>query len=158
MNPATRPRFRFEGLALIARVRSPGTGTNRWAAPASRICSIAMVIASSLGLMHDLSASSPAPVERVLPAESFLSFEDKLDGRCQNLSPGGKLTIIHNAHPTETIRFRLIRYFVDVRQQGRATGVLLPDGNPVKIGCNLVDGRKQRWVVEKADFIAPLPE
>ena len=137
--------------------RQLGGGSKSCAVRPRRVLAFVMVAAAALSFTRDLSASQLAR-EPIFKAESFLSFEDKLDGRCQNLSPGGKLTVIHNAHPTKTIRFRLIRYFVDVRQQGRATGVLLPGGNPVNIGCNLVDGTKQQWAVEKADFLARLPE
>jgi len=95
---------------------------------------------------------SSAASEPVAPAESFLSFEAKMDGKCQNLSEGGKLQVMRNTHPARPIRFRLIRYFVDVRQRGRATGIAEPGGEPIKIGCTLVGGRPQRWVVERAEF------
>ena len=75
-----------------------------------------------------------------------------MDGKCQNLSQGGKLQVMRNTHPAQPIRFRLIRYFVDVRQRGRATGIAEPGGEPIKIGCTLVGGRPQRWVVERAEF------
>lgn len=87
-------------------------------------------------------------------AESHLVLEINIDGKCQNLSEGGKLQVLRNLHPTRKIKFRLIRYFVDVRQQGRATGVAQPNGELVKLGCTKVGGRLQRWVVERAEFIA----
>ncbi len=86
-------------------------------------------------------------------AASFLTFETKIDGRCHNLSEGGKLAVLHNSHPTETIKFRLIRYHVDIPQWGRATGTAAPAEAPVKLGCTLVGGREQRWVIERAEFI-----
>lgn len=85
-------------------------------------------------------------------AASFLTFETKIDGRCHNLSEGGKLAVLHNNHPTKTIEFRLIRYHVDVPQWGRATGTALAGEAPVKLGCTLVGGREQRWVIERAEF------
>ncbi|MDA0821471.1 MAG: hypothetical protein O3C28_03500 [Proteobacteria bacterium] len=144
---------RFAAQATLVRnlplVGGPESQTKR----ALRLLVVAIIVAAEFGLPQALSASAAAR-EPVYKAESFLSFEDQADGRCQNLSSGGKLTVIRNAHPTKTIRFRLIRYFVDVRQEGRATGVLLPDSEPAKIGCNRVDGRRQRWVVEKAEFLS----
>ncbi len=98
-----------------------------------------------------LGTASAAGSEPVETAESFLSFEAKIDGKCQNLSEGGKLQVMRNLHPVRKIKFRLIRYFVDVRQHGRATGVAKP-GETVKIGCTTVGGRPQRWIVERAEF------
>lgn len=96
-------------------------------------------------------ASGSAP-EDPGAAANFLSFENRIDGRCHNLSEGGKLTVMHNTHPTNAIRFRLIRYHVDVPQWGRATGTAAPGESPVKLGCTLVGGREQRWVIEQAQF------
>ena len=99
-----------------------------------------------------LGTPSAAGSELVETAEAFLSFEARLDGKCHNLSEGGKLQVMRNLHPVRKIKFRLIRYFVDVRQRGRATGMAKP-GETVKIGCTAVGGRPQRWVVERAEFI-----
>jgi len=85
-------------------------------------------------------------------AATYLTFETKLDGRCQNLSEGGKLAVMHNTHPDRKIDFRLIRYYVDVPQQGRATGTADAGGATVKLGCSRVGGRQQRWVLERATF------
>ncbi|HCU90209.1 MAG TPA: hypothetical protein DGR97_09705, partial [Gammaproteobacteria bacterium] len=66
-----------------------------------------------------LVATALAPVganEQVGLPGSFLIFDKITDGRCQNLSAGGKLQVLLNTHPSRNIRFRLIRYFVDVRQ------------------------------------------
>jgi hypothetical protein len=153
INPLRCPQSHLVAQTLVARRRLLARGAISSATRLWHLLAFAIVVAATVGLTRDLSASQLTR-ELLLKAESFLSFEDTTDGRCQNLSPGGKLTVIRNAHPTKSIRFRLIRYFVDVRQQGRATGVLLPGGDPVKIGCSRVDGRKQRWVVEKADFLS----
>jgi hypothetical protein len=96
-------------------------------------------------------AHGSAPEDRGTAA-NFLTFETKIDGRCHNLSEGGKLAVMRNNHPTETIDFRLIRYHVDVPQWGRVTGTAAPGGPPVKLGCTLVGGREQRWVIERAQF------
>jgi hypothetical protein len=102
-----------------------------------------------LGMLGMLSPQANEPVE---DAQFFLSFEMESDGRCHNLSEGGKLAVLHNSHPTKNINFRLTRYFVDVRQSGRATGIAAPAAEPVKIGCTMVGGRPQRWVVDRAEF------
>ncbi len=117
---------------------------------ASAAVAAATVIAALMA-----TATLPLPTvasEPARSAESYLSFETKIDGRCQNLSTGGKLQIVRNMHPTKEIRFRLIRYYIDVRQRGRATGLAGAAGEPVKLGCTLVGGRTQRWVVERAEF------
>ena len=95
--------------------------------------------------------AAPASEPTELP-ESFLAFETQIDGKCHNLSEGGKLQVLRNSHPTQKLRFRLIRYFVDVRQRGRATGTAEPAGEGVALGCTRVGGRTQRWVIERAEF------
>jgi hypothetical protein len=110
-------------------------------------------LAATGGLFVLAALSLPAAGDEAIDSPaSFLSFESKTDGKCQNLSEGGKLQIMRNLHPTRKISFRLIRYFVDVRQNGRATGIAEPAGAPVKLGCTRVDGHAQRWVVERAEF------
>ena len=88
-------------------------------------------------------------------AVSALEFEQKNDGKCHILSEGGKLMVMHNRHAGKLIEFRLIRYFADVRQQGRATGTIAAGESPIKLGCTLVDGREQRWEIERANFATP---
>jgi hypothetical protein len=109
----------------------------------------AILLLVPLGMLGMLSPQANEPVE---DAQFFLSFEMESDGRCHNLSEGGKLAVLHNSHPTKNINFRLTRYFVDVRQSGRATGIAAPTAEPVKIGCTMVGGRPQRWVVDRAEF------
>lgn len=106
-----------------------------------------------------LLAFGPAGAEDVVTADPltagapFLEFETVLDGNCQNLSQGGKLRKMRNVHGNAKIRYRLIRYFADVPQWGRATGVIAPGDGDIKLGCTLVDGREQRWEIERAEFI-----
>jgi len=110
----------------------------------------AQIIANALiTLALALPVSASEPTEN---AASFLSFETRTDGRCHNLSEGGKLMVMRNNHPSRKIDFRLIRYFIDVPQRGRATGTAEPGGEPVLLGCTLVGGRPQRWDVERANF------
>lgn len=86
-------------------------------------------------------------------AARHLAFEQVGDGKCHILSEGGKLMVMHNKHPESAIKFRLTRYFADVRQWGRATGTAVPGEEPVKLGCTEVEGRVQRWEVERANFV-----
>ena len=86
-------------------------------------------------------------------AANHISFEEKTDGKCHNLSEGGKLLVMYNNHPSEAISFRLIRYYIDVRQRGGATGIAQPGGEPIKIGCTQVGGRPQRWEIQRAHFV-----
>ncbi|MGR8946774.1 MAG: hypothetical protein ACU84Q_01920 [Gammaproteobacteria bacterium] len=99
-----------------------------------------------------IAGAAPADGDATADAANYLRFEQLDDGRCHILSQGGKLMVMHSDHEDKAIRFRLIRYFADVRQQGRATGVAVPGEKPVKLGCTLVDGREQRWTVERAHF------
>ncbi len=73
------------------------------------------------------------------------------DGRCHILSEGGELTVLHNDNPSRTIRYRLVRLFVD-RPQGLMDGEIPPGPEPVKLGCSKVGGRAQTWQVKRADF------
>lgn len=82
----------------------------------------------------------------------YLEFEEVGDGKCHILSEGGKLLVMHNRHPDKAINYRLIRFFADVRQWGRATGTASPTDGPVKLGCTQVDGRQQRWEIERAHY------
>lgn len=107
-----------------------------------------------MGLTFGLQFGGPALAsEPPAAADSFLSFESLVDGRCHNLSERGKLRVMRNDHPSLKIRYRLIRYFVDVPQNGRATGIAEPGGDPIKLGCTLVQGRPQRWDIERAEFL-----
>ncbi len=115
------------------------------------ISTFGKVITSSLLLVATALASVGADEQVRLP-RSFLIFDEIIDGRCQNLSAGGKLQVLLNTHPSRNIKFRLIRYFVDVRQNGRATGIAEISDTPVKLGCTIVGGRVQRWEVERAEF------
>ncbi len=81
----------------------------------------------------------------------WLRFETVLDGRCQNLSEGGKLIVMHNDHPSRTIRYRLLRLHVD-RPQGLMDGSILPREPAQKLGCDRVGGRPQTWQIKRAQF------
>ena len=98
------------------------------------------------------SSSLNAKIVSDPEAARYLAFEAVGDGKCHILSEGGKLMVMHNRHPESAIKFRLTRYFADVRQWGRATGVAVPGEEPVKLGCTEVDGRVQRWEIERANF------
>lgn len=84
-------------------------------------------------------------------ARNFLSIETIPDGKCQILSEGGQLVVLHNTHGSKKIRYRLTRYFAD-KQQGLSTGTVASGDEGQKLGCNKVDGRQQRWQIERAQF------
>ncbi len=115
------------------------------------ISTFGRAITGSLILVAAAFASVGTNEQAELP-RSFLIFDEIIDGRCHNLSAGGKLQVLLNTHPSRNIKFRLIRYFVDVRQNGRATGIAEISDTPVKLGCTKVGGRIQRWEVERAEF------
>jgi len=100
----------------------------------------------------------PARAAAAAAAGDYLAFESVLDGRCHNLSQGGKLRLMRNTHERQPIRYRLIRYFADKRQAGRVTGEIAPGGDPVKLGCTRVDGREQRWEIGRARFAGAADE
>lgn len=113
--------------------------------PSSNRC--AALLAATLLSVPAATTASPAAAD----AASFLELESVGDGRCQILSDGGKLRIMHNRHPAKRIAFRLQRTFAG-KLQGLSTGEIEPGGSPVKLGCTRVDGRPQDWVVERARF------
>lgn len=84
-------------------------------------------------------------------AQDFLTVKSQNDGRCQILSEGGKLVVLRNTHPDRSIRYRLVRYFMDV-PQSRVVGAIAPGEEGQKLGCSRVDGRDQFWKIERAEF------
>ncbi len=84
-------------------------------------------------------------------AAGYLELESVLDGRCQILSEGGKLRVLHNRHGSSTIAYRLLRTFAG-KQQGLSVGEIAANAEPAKLGCTRVDGRPQDWLVERASF------
>ena len=118
----------------------------------SRISALAAaLLLAQTGTAIAAEADAADPLTAGAP---FLEFETVLDGRCQNLSQGGKLRKMRNVHGNAKIRYRLIRYFADVPQWGRATGTITPGDGDIKLGCTLVDGREQRWEIERAEIIS----
>lgn len=107
-----------------------------------------------LGLACLLSAIAigPPALAEDSPAASYLTFESVSDGRCQILSEGGKLRIMHNRHPRSAIRFRLMRVFAG-KPQGLSTGTAETGEQPTKLGCTRVDGREQDWIIERASYL-----
>lgn len=83
----------------------------------------------------------------------YLEFLDQQDAKCYNLSPGGRLRLLKNSHPSYRIRFRLVRYFSHVKQPGFVQGIIEPKGKLFELGCTLVDGRKQWWEIDTASFV-----
>lgn len=102
-------------------------------------------------LILTTSCLVPAHKATAADAASYLTVETVLDGRCHNLSEGGKLAVLRNTHPTKTIRYRLLRLFID-RPQGLLGGSLAPAAGVQKLGCDKVGGRAQTWQVKRARF------
>ena len=84
------------------------------------------------------------------PAD-YLFFQSIPDGKCQTLSDGGKLRLLFSRHPYHGINFRLIRFFAG-KKQGLSQGIIYPHSDGYKLGCSIVDGRQQDWVLERAIF------
>lgn len=87
------------------------------------------------------------------PARDYIEFYDQLDGKCQILSSGGKLTLVKNTHPDKKIRYRFVRMFAGKPQAGMAFGILDPGEEPTKMGCNKVDDHEQMWDIKVAEFM-----
>lgn len=85
-------------------------------------------------------------------AANFIEFESVADGRCQVLSEGGKLRLLHNRHGERAVAYRLIRVFGQGHRQGQVVGTAPAGGEPVPLGCTRVDGRPQDWALERATF------
>jgi len=83
---------------------------------------------------------------------AYLEFESVPDGRCQILSEGGKLRVLHNRHASLTIDYRLLRVFPPTRPQGLVGGTIAAGAEPAKLGCTRVDGREQDWVLKRARY------
>ena len=103
-----------------------------------------------------ISGGATSATETRVPA-SYLAFNSELDGRCYNLSAGGKLVTMINSHPRNSIKFRLTRYFAGV-PQGLSVGAIAPNGGAIKLGCDHVDGRPQGWKIERATLIKAPPQ
>lgn len=87
------------------------------------------------------------------PARDYIEFYDQLDGKCQILSSGGKLTLVKNNHPDKKIRYRFVRMFAGKPQAGVVFGILDPADGPLKMGCNRVDDHEQIWDIKVAEFM-----
>jgi len=107
------------------------------------------------GLVLGLFVAAASSASAESGATAFLALESVNDGRCQNLSQGGKLRILRNTHDERDISYRLIRMFAGNHPQGRSVGRAPAGGAAVKLGCTRVDGREQDWVVERARFADP---
>ncbi len=124
--------------------RQGRTGWQPWLTTILLSVSLAVVVVPHASAAEKRDASKPL---------DWLRFETVLDGRCQNLSEGGKLIVMHNDHPSRTIRYRLLRLYVD-RPQGLMDGSILPGEPAQKLGCDRVGGRPQSWQVKRAQFVS----
>jgi hypothetical protein len=123
----------------------PRFGNHRWYASQS-VLGLLFLVTFSFAPVPQVTAN-----ELASEAASYLTVETVLDGRCHNLSEGGKLAVLRNTHPSKTIRYRLLRLFID-RPQGLLDGSLAPAEGVQKLGCDKVGGRAQTWRVKRARF------
>ena len=107
-----------------------------------------MVLGAVFAIANLPAEASPSTDD----ASQFLAFESVGDGRCLNLSEGGKLRILRNTHGERAIHYRVMRVFAGNHPQGLATGIAPANGEPVPLGCTRVDGRVQDWTVDRARF------
>ncbi len=115
---------------------------------------------SILGIGLGLVLNCAGAAENTLPdgataddPASYLKFETRDDNKCQRLWPRGKLVIMFNTHPHKAIKYRLGRVFAKVRQPSFTSGVIEAGPDPHPLGCTLVEGREQKWVIIQARFV-----
>lgn len=84
------------------------------------------------------------------PAQ-FVEFILEDEANCQ--SRDSQHVIVHNTHPTKTVRVWLDRYYRNVPTGDRSRTDLLPGAEPEGLGCATVMNAKQEWRVVKALFL-----
>lgn len=117
-----------------------------------------LFMATLLGLVSPLALAEVSDERNAAPlpsgnAADYLEFESVPDGRCQILSAGGKLRLVHNRHAERGIEFRLLRMFAGNHRQGLVAGQLAAGEEGMKLGCTKVDGRPQDWVIQRARYM-----
>lgn len=113
---------------------------------ALKLAMLGLLLAAHPALADGVNHNRKAP-------QHYLEFLDQQDATCYNLSQGGRLHLLKNTHPSQRIRFRLLRYFIHVKQPGLVQGIIEPKDKPIELGCTLVDGRKQWWEIYSASFV-----
>jgi len=83
-------------------------------------------------------------------AESHLEFITDFGADC--VSRSAKQILIQNHHASKSVKVKLFRFFGEVRQPGRAVYVLPAGEEPLALGCDKIQGRVQRWEINKAEF------
>ena len=101
------------------------------------------------GFLLIVSAALPAAGEGG-EARDQLRLEARADGKCQNLSEGGKLVVLRSTS-ARPINYRLVRYFAEV-PQSPIVGRISAEEPEHPLGCNRVDGRIQRWTIKRASY------
>src|SRR5690606_8133132 len=94
------------------------THPSRWSPRRTAVCKL-FLVAVAVVLGHPRVVASPGADD----ASEFLAFESVGDGRCLNLSEGGKLRILRNTHGERAIHYRVQRLFAGNHPQGLATGI-----------------------------------
>ncbi|MBM4227449.1 MAG: hypothetical protein FJ164_06850 [Gammaproteobacteria bacterium] len=127
---------------------TPGKGRKGRSSP-----SVLGILAGAMVGFGGVSFACAAEIRDESDPRVWLRLETVLDGRCHNLSEGGKLVVMHNEHPSRTIRYRLLRVHVD-RPQGLMDGIIAPGEPAQRLGCDKVGGRPQAWQIKRAQFDA----
>ena len=124
--------------------------------PVSRGILLGIIIfASSLAKSLDNRTATGKSSYPQTKVEEYLFFKSIPDGKCQTLSDGGKLRILFSRHPSKPINFRLTRFFAG-KKQGMSKGTIYSNSTGHKLGCSIVDGREQIWVIERAVLVNSL--
>ncbi len=117
-------------------------------------CALVLMLCATSGV-----AADDAVVEAARGASAYLHISKTNHSRCQALRRG-KMYVLHNLHPTRTIRYRMRRLLAGKPQAGLIRDHIAPtdpeDKNSADaLGCGLLEGLAQEWSVIQADF-APL--
>ncbi len=138
--PQTSPTtLSTDSVNNFARTTSNRRGAPQWPLTALLLATLGFALAQA------------AAGETAKDTTSYLLVETVPDGRCHNLSEGGKLVVLRNTHPTKSIRYRLLRLFIG-RPQGLMDGSITTADGPQKLGCDKVGGRAQTWQIKRASF------
>lgn len=85
-------------------------------------------------------------------AASYLELYSEFNGRCQGLRRGD-IRMLRNTHPSKTIEYRMVRLLGGHRQASLIQDTIKPGDEGQKLGCELLDDRKQTWQVVRATFV-----
>lgn len=85
------------------------------------------------------------------PAD-YLEIYQEFSGRCMGLRRGD-MRMVRNTHPSKVIEYRMVRLLGGHRQASLIQGTITPEDEGQKLGCELLDDRKQTWEIVRARFV-----